>query len=361
MNRHEVHLLQQIKGYPSVTITLPTHRTSPENRQDPIRVKNLVEQAASRLLAEFNKREIAPLISRLEKLVEGIDYRYTLDGLILFANHDFGRALHLPFTLKERIDIGETFFTRDLVYALNRTPRYWALILSEKPTRLYEGTRDVLVEIQGEGFPMMHKGPGGEQSLPGGYGVRKSAYRDEYHRKFFRQVNVTLKPFLADDPLPLAVVGVDRFLAFFKEVTDYKDIILAAQKGSHDKTSPSELGKLVWPQVKDALHEKRHQVLTDLEKAIGERKFASTIGEVWRMAHEGRGLTLLVEEDFHYPARLDASGNQLIPAEDSTDPDVIDDAVDEIIEEVLGKQGRVVFVDNGSLEAHQRIALILRY
>src|SRR3989304_5815766 len=66
MNRHEVHLLQQISGYPALTITLPTHRTSPENRQDPIRVKNLVEQAATRLLEEFSRREIAPLLNQLD-------------------------------------------------------------------------------------------------------------------------------------------------------------------------------------------------------------------------------------------------------------------------------------------------------
>ena len=39
----------------------------------------------------------------------------------------------------------------------------------------------------------------------------------------------------------------------------------------------------------------------------------------------------------------------------------MDDAVDEIIEMVLRKQGNVVFVDNGALETHSRIALILRY
>ena len=47
MNRHDIHLLQKIKGSPAVTITLPTHRTAPDNRQDPIRVKNLVKQAAA--------------------------------------------------------------------------------------------------------------------------------------------------------------------------------------------------------------------------------------------------------------------------------------------------------------------------
>jgi len=361
MNRHDIHLLQQISGYPALTITLPTHRTAPDNRQDPIRVRNLVDQATSRLLSEFSKREIAPLLDRLEKLIAEIDYRYTLDGLALFVNQEFARAVQLPFALQERVHLGETFLTRDLVYAMHRTPRYWVLVLSEKPTRLYEATREDLIEIQDDAFPITHEGPGGEQSLPGGFGIKKSAYRDEYHRKFFRQIDSALKPFLADDPLPLVVVGVDRFLAFFTEVTNFKDTILTTLQGSHDKTPPQELGKLIWPHVRDALAEQRQQVLSELDKAVGERKSASTIGEVWRLANEGRGHQLIVEKDFHFSARVDETGRHLLPAEDVTAPGVMDDAVDEIIETVLSKQGQVVFLENGQLEAHQRIALILRY
>lgn len=361
MNRREVHLLQQIKGYPCVTITLPTHRTSPDNRQDPIRVKNLVKQATERLLSEFNKREIEPLLVRMEQLANDIDYPRTLDGLAMFVNRDFARAVYLPFTLKERVLIDEGFFTRDLVFAMNRTPRYWVLALSEKLTRLYEGTRDDLIEIQDGGFPMIHEGPGGEQPLPGGEGVNKSACRDERHRQFFRQVDAALKPFLAADPLPLAVVGVERFLAFFNEVSSNKSAIVATVTGSHDRTPPHELAKLVWPAVKASLAEQRRRVFAELDHAIGERKFVSTVGEVWRYARDGRGRLLLVEEDFHFPARVDESGRHIAPAEDATAPGVIDDAVDEIIETVLDKQGQVVFVDNGSLQAHQRIALILRY
>jgi Bacterial archaeo-eukaryotic release factor family 3 len=218
-----------------------------------------------------------------------------------------------------------------------------------------------LIEIQDGGFPITHEGPGGEQPLPGGFGIKKSAYRDEYHRQFFRQIDAALKPFLADDPLPLVVVGVDRFLASFNEVTNYKDSILATLPGSHDKTSPHELGKLVWPKVKEALAEQRQQVLSELDMAVGARKFVSTIGEVWRLANEGRGHLLLIEENFHLPARVDETGMHLIPAEDITAPNVMDDAVDEIIETVLSKQGRVVFLENGQLATHQRIALILRY
>jgi len=361
MNRHDIQLLQQVRGNPALTITLPTHRTSPDNRQDPIRVRNLVTEATNRLLEQFGRREIEPLLTRLESLVSEIDFRYTLDGLALFVTQDFARAYQIPFDLPERVVVDETFATRNLVFALNRTPRYWTLVLSEQPTRLMEGVRDTLVEITEGEFPMSHEGPGGALKLPGGPGVQKSAYRDERHRQFFRQVDAALKPFLAEDPLPLAVVGVDRFLAFFNEVTAHQDAILTTLTGSHDKTSPHELAQLVWPLVEANLADKRQAVMDELGRAVGEQKIASSVGEVWRFAQEGRGALLVVEEDFHYPATVDASGMHLSPADDPTAPGVLDDAVDEIIEVVLSKQGRVVFVDNKQLTEHQRIALVLRY
>src|SRR5688572_12655230 len=137
MNRHDLRELQDVHAYPSLTITLPTHRIWPDSRQDPIRVKNLVTEATSRLRGEFSTRELAPLLERLEALVAGIDYRYTLDGLVLAVNKDFAREYVLPFALDERVVVDETFFIRDLVHALNRTRRYWVLSLSERTTRLF--------------------------------------------------------------------------------------------------------------------------------------------------------------------------------------------------------------------------------
>src|SRR5215510_9475882 len=144
MNRHDLHELQGVHSYPCLTITLPTHRTSPDNKQDPIRVKNLVTEGTNRLLGEFSKREVAPLIDRLNTLVAAIDYANTLDGLVLAVNRDMAREYVLPFTLNERVVVDDTFFTRDLVHALNRTQRYWVLSLSEQPTRLYAATTAIV-------------------------------------------------------------------------------------------------------------------------------------------------------------------------------------------------------------------------
>lgn len=360
MNRHDIRQLQKIKGSPAVTITLPTSRSAPENEQDPIRVKNLVKQAADRLMREFPEAESVMLLLELGKLVESIDYRTAQDGLAMFVNRDLARAVHLPFPLKERVSVDKSFLTRDLIFAMNRAPRYWTLVLNEKLTRLFEGTCESLIEIQRNGFPFSHTGPGGTRPLPTGFGIRRSAFWDERHRQFFRQVDSALKPIMAGDMLPLVEVGMERNLEFFDEVTVHKESILARLTDSHDETTPDELSLLVWPLVKAGLAEQRLQVLAELAQAMGDKKCASTVGDVWRLAREGRGKLLLVEEDFHFPARLDETGERLQVADDPAAPDVMEDAVDEIIEIVLSKKGQVVFVDNGRLAAHQRIALVLR-
>src|SRR5262245_14633850 len=360
MNRHELRELQDVHTYPCLTITLPTHRTRPDNKQDPVRVKNLVTEGTNRLLGEFSKREVTPLLDRLDALVAAIDYEYTLDGLVLAVNRDMAREYVLPFTLNERVVVDDTFFTRDLVHAFNRTQRYWVLSLSEQPTRLFAATREDLEEITTGGFPMRHTGPGGDTALPGGHGVNRSAYRDDRHRQFFREVDKAFGAFNAEDPLPLALAGVDRYSAFLQEVSAVDDII-ATLRGNFDQLSAHDLGRRIWPAVSEGFTARRREVLQQLEVAVGLRRAASTLAEVWHLAGLGRGKVLVVEEGYHRPARVTGHGQLDLNVDDPTAPDVMDDAVDEVITTVLAKGGQVVFVENGELAQHDRIALILRY
>jgi hypothetical protein len=361
MNRQDLRELQDVHAYPCLTITLPTHRTFPDNKQDPIRVKNLVTEATNRLLGEFSKRELAPLLDRLETLVSEIDYRYTLDGLVLAVNRDMAREYVLPFALEERVVVDDTFFTRDLVHAMIRTRRYWVLSLSEQPTRLFAATGEHLEEITTGGFPMQHGGPGGAEPLPGGLGINPSSYRDDHLRAFFRAVDRTFHPFGSEDALPLALAGVDRHQAFFKQVSSHAGDVIAGLTGNYDHATPHDLGRLIWPQVRDAFEIRRRDVLAQLTVAAGQHRIASTLPEVWYQARLGRGDLVLVEEGYHQPAQVNERGQLELEVEDPTAPDVLDDAVDEVIETVLSKGGRVAFVRNEELALHHRIAMILRY
>jgi len=354
MDRSEITQLQAVHGFPAITILLPTAQHWPDNHQNAIRVANLVREAEERLRLACSARVWTPLISRLDALAASIDYKHL---------HDIARIVLLPFPVRECVAVDETFATRELVAAEQRNPRYWVLVLSERPTRLYSALQDTLTEVHAHGFPMTYEGPGpdGSRPLPGGPGTHTSEYRDEYRRQFFRAVDAAFGEVLAAEPLPLVVTGVVRYLAYFREISAHAGAIVGTVTGSYDQTLPHDLAALVWPTMQEYLAQQQQRALDALAEAVDGQRHASGIEEVWRLAIEGRGEMLLVEDGFTYAAREDATGMALHPAKHPMLPGVIDDAVDEIVETVIAKGGAVVFVPDGALSAHRRIALILRY
>lgn len=360
ISRSTLKRLQSHRDYPSVSLLAPTHRTAPANQKDPIVVKNLLAKGMERLHSEFGKRDVAAVVKNLNKLIDGVDWEHTLDGLALFASKDYATTLELPFKVKPRFVIDETFATRDVVFTLNRAPRYRVLVLSEKPTRLYEASTNVLTEIRGKPFPMVHKGPGGASRLPGGQGINRSAVRDVAHREFFIKVDDALGAIQKEDPQPVVVAGVDRYLAFYQEITKDPDAIVGMITGNHDSASPSALGKLAWPIFQAGATLKRTRALVRLGEAVKANRHASGIDQVWRAAFDKRCQILLVETDFAYPADVSEQGDRLLPYT-GKGPASLDDAVDELIEKVIAEGGEVFFYDPGSLDVHQRIAAVLRY
>jgi len=356
ITRQELRQLQSLNKIPAVSILLPTHRMAPENRQDPIQVKNLVDEATRRLLEEFSERDLQPLLQQLETLVGKIDYNHTLDGLALYISDDFAQLYYLPFTVPARVVIDQTFATRDLVYGLHRAVSYWVLLLSQSSTRLLAGTAETLEEVQDQNFPMQMTGPAATGPIPFD---ADSSYIDDRHRRFFQQVDSALSTY-TEDGMPLILGGVVRQISFFQEVSQHAGSVVGTLGGNFDRSTLPELTPPVWAIMQTVREALRAEALQALDQAMGAQKVVSTIEEVWRLAQDGRGRLLLVEKNYHVPAVLSANGGiELVAAPGGVE--VMDDAVDEIIEAVLAKGGEVTIVDDGSLSEHQQIALILRY
>lgn len=360
MNKSDIRRLQELTGYPRISILMPTHRSSPDNKRDPIVLDNLLKETEQRLLKEFSRRETGAWMERLRELVGQVDFGHLDEGLAVFAGPDHGEWHKLPFPVAERVVIDETYATRDLVYVFNRSPRYRVLVLSEQPTRLFEGVRADLTEISLGGFPMTYTGPGAGEKIPAGFGIEKSDVIHARMRQFFRTVVQALAGIHKHDLLPVVVTGVERYLAWFDEAAGRQDWIAGTIEGSHDRTPAHDLGKLAWPVMRDWLKTRRDEVRKRMDAATGANRAAAGLQECWRVAGEGRVDTLLVEENYHVAARTDAAGT-LVPADDAAAPGVIDDAVDELIEIVIARGGEVVFFAPGRLAERDRIAAILRY
>ena len=358
LSRAELKSWQAHRDYPSVSILAPTHRTAPANKQDPIKVKNLVKKATDRLHAEFKKREVEAVVKNLNQLVKNLDWEHLLDGLALFASKDQTAAITLPFKVKPRAMIDETFATRDLVYALNRATPFRVLVLGHQ-VRLFDAWTTMLEEHVAKPFPMVHRGAGGASKLPGGQGINRSGVRDEAHRNFFKSVDKALGDLQKANPLPLVVVGVDRNLAFFREATSQAEAIAGMLAGNHERTAPSALGKLVWPTFETGATVRRTDALVQLDSAVGANRHASGIDQVWRAAVEANCQTLFVEKEYKFPADLSPDGMRLLPYT-GRGATAMDDAVDELIKRVMDTGGQVFFYTAGDLALHQHIAAILR-
>ena len=233
------------------------------------------------------------------------------------------------------------------------------LVLTEKPARLFDATTNVLTEHTTKPFPMIHKVAGGASRLPGGQGINRSAVRDESHRQFFRQVDEALATIQKEDPLPVIVVGVDRYLASTRKSprTPMRSSGSWPAAMTIRAHSPGK-GSLAGLQVR--FHIAADEPLVRLNEAVSVNRHASGIAQVWRAAFDKRCQTLLVETDFEYPSDVSPEGDQLLPYS-GRGAAALDDAVDEVIEKVLADGGDVFFYEPGVLDLHQKIAAVLRY
>src|SRR5262249_10132710 len=145
--------------------------------------------------------------------------------------------------------------------------------------------------------------PGGDTALPGGVGVNTSAYRDDRHRQFFRDVDKAFGTFMADGPMPLALAGVGRYLAVYREVSG-ANAIIAPLRGTFGHVSGHDFGRRIGPDGREAFVARGGEVLQDLEAAMGGQRAASALPDVWHLAGLGRGKILVVKEGYPQPARV---------------------------------------------------------
>jgi hypothetical protein len=233
---------------------------------------------------------------------------------------------------------------------MNLTTHYYVLSLTEHTSRLYEAFRDTLIDIQNKEFPI--------ESSARLSDAAESALGDGRLREFIRTSDRHFDHYLRQDPLRLVVVGESKYLSIFGSVTSHRDMVIGMVEGDYSATSPHDLGKIVWPVVKEVMAGTGEKAMRDLEAAEGSRNVASGIDAVGHLAGSGAGDTLFVEEDYHMKGGIRETDHSLVKLEELDIREEIDDAVDAIIEKVLEKGGKVIFLESGSLAKLQRIALV---
>lgn len=155
--------------------------------------------------------------------------------------------------------------------------------------------------------------------------------------------------------LPLILAAAEPLASRYRNRTAQS--IVGTIPGNHQRTTLARLSTLARPVIDAYLAQQRHQALDELDQATNRRRAVWGINDVWRAAHDGRVVLLVVDPDYTYPALPAPDGRSLTPSSDPEHPAVIDDAVDEVIEAVSIRGGRACF--SPLAPAHRGIAAVL--
>jgi hypothetical protein len=227
---------------------------------------------------------------------------------------------------------------------------YYVLALSERSSRLFEGFREDLIDIHNSGFPFDFDSVGFDHG-------KRSVACDPF-REFLRNTDRLFARYFNQDPLGIIVIGERQVLSVFKGLTNHREAFIGELEGDYTSTSSRDLGRIAWPVVKQALAGTTHHAIIGLEKAAKAGKIVIGLDAVGRSISSAAVSSLFVEEDYHVKGSIRKIEETLVLSPQVDVREVLDDAVDVIVDRVLDSGGNVVFLDSASMTRFQRIALI---
>jgi len=362
-------------GSPCLSLYQPTHRHHPGNRQDPIRFRNLVKELDQSLQNKYSTEQIRPLLEPFEALSRDHEFwKYTTDGLVVFAARDFFQVFGLQRTTPALAVVADSFHTKPLMRLLQSADRFQVLGLKLHEIKLFEGNRDSLVEIalepevRDERFKVI-VASGGEIDLApevpstltealsepdrslasyGGTGGASAAIRHRHgdekdEMRFFRIIDrAILASHSQPSGLPLILAALPEHQGQFRKRTQ-NPFLLAQGIETHPDAMPmKEFLERAW-NILEPQYQANLAALAD-EYAVAESKGLGQddVKQVAQAAAAGRIATLLIEADRQIPGRIDGATGQ-VEFMDLSNPGV-DDLLDDLGELVLKTGGRVVVV-----------------
>ncbi len=354
----QITALQRVREYPAISVLLSTTPAAQLTRADALRLDALAVQAVDRVRAELQPAAAAPAVRRLRTLLEQARSGPAGHALALYASAGTDALIRLSVAVRDRAVVDPSFATRDLVRALHRTPRHLVLAVNSAHARLFDAAGDSLLPALSTAFPLHAERTADARRRGRGDRPARGTGSDELD--FYRRVDAALGTYIRLHPAPLVLVGDDRATAAFRRVSINCARLAGTVRGNLTHAGTDDLTARIRSVLDAYLHRRQDEALSLIGRRTAADRVASGMPAAWLAARTARPEMLAVDESLYYPARLSDDGDTLIAADDAEHPDVIDDAVDELIELVLVRGGWIAFTTAGALDDHDGVALTTR-
>jgi len=363
---------------PLITLYQPTHRSFPDNKQDPIVFKNLLRVIENSLKQIPDVDSIDSIMKPFYELNDDtIFWNNASNGIAVFASQNKCIVYNLHNPVKEFAVVANNFHIKPLIKAFQSIENYQLLGLSRENFSLYQGNRLGFEEIAiNQDTPRTmeqvlgkqlsdaslsygsYAGAGGPAMYYGQDGVKQEINKDT--EKYFRYVDsFVFENYSKTSKLPLILVSLKEYHSEFKRLSNNPYLLKDGIDKSIESLDLHEIQKRAEIIIDEINMEKMQKLTESYAKAEAELLGSSDLVQIVKAAYENRVATILLEEDKIVSGKINLKTGE-IKFGDINNPDY-GDILDDLAELVLSGGGAVIVLTKEMMPCNTGIAAIYRY
>lgn len=316
LHSDDIRVLLEPHEPPCVTMVLPTRPARGGGQQDPVRMKNLVEEAERRLKALGLRAPDARAVVQPARdlLDDGRHWLKERGGLAVFLAPGWHHVVVSPSDLQELLVVSGRFHIRPLVQASQSDRRFHLLTLSRSGARLFTGSRYELtaVEVPGmpEGMQAVERYLVRQRQLQGHTGARPGGSParvlhghgpgddpdDDRVLEYFRQVDAAVAPHLRGRAA-LVLAAVEYLVPLYRRATSWEHMADEALLGSPDGVPENELHRRAWGVIARRTEAERRAQLDRYVALAAKGRASADLGEIAAALRQARVETLFIADE----------------------------------------------------------------
>ncbi|WP_439698615.1 hypothetical protein ACFGVS_10775 [Mucilaginibacter sp. AW1-7] len=358
----EIHeVIDAVHYRPALSLILPLEPHISLKTETAHIVKIAADNAEREMRRYYPEEQCQLIMRKLQSLTADLDIPAKKKGMAIYISPVFEKVLYLDCPVTQQIIVDESFEIRDLLYNAKQDIKFLLLLLTAQESRFFLGDAVGLTPLPAR---MAGSIETEERDMP----ERISNFSDMTEhkqvtaRKFLAHIDHELGDLVGEHQLPVLVLGTEGIIGEFRKQSKYTASVIGYLSGNYDSTSLAALTELIEPHLDAWKITRQQQWIEQVGEAADQFRLAVGIREVWQAASEGKGKLLIVEKSYGFPAQHGVEPGTI---EALTEPynhfSYIRDAVDDVLEKVLGSGGDVVFTEDGALGRFGQVALIKYY
>lgn len=376
ITRETILSLIEKAGDPSISIFQPTHVKGEQVQQDPIRFKNLLKQAESKLAEQkVEPATIDRLLEEPKKLLDQpLFWQHADQGLAVFITKDMVEYFRVPLSFNEQVQVENHFLITPLIPMITLDGTYTVLCLSQKKIRLLKCTRNSVEPIELQEAPdsleeylkydvnerhlQHHSGQGKGRAIFHGQGGSSDTDNKEvenYLKAVENEVTSILKK--RNDPLILA--GVDDVVARYRKVNHYNRLMEQAISGNPDTISNEDIKDKGWEVIKSYFLKDMYNDIDRFADLTGSDRQSDNLSQIVEAAYYGKVDSLFVPIGEQSWGWFDQERDTVHHSPDQQNGE--HDLINAAAIKTISQGGNVYALDKEQMPNSASIAAIFRY